>query len=134
MLLDFSTKLNFDQFDLITRVITIFEKNLQSSVSEINSQLAKLAPKMLMKTPAFVNESEHQHKNLWILKPTGLNRGIGIHVFRSPTELKNILWSHYRIEQFNATTTMPIPPQKLEPQTESECEGAVSIKTTSFII
>lgn len=48
-----------------------------------------------------INQSEHRHKNLWLLKPTGFNRGIGIHVFNSFTDLKQILWSHYRIEGLN---------------------------------
>jgi len=44
-----------------------------------------------------VGPSEHQGKNLWLLKPTGFNRGIGIHVFNSLDDLQNILWTHYRI-------------------------------------
>lgn len=34
-----------------------------------------------------INEAEHKHKNLWLLKPTGLNRGVGIHVFNSVSDL-----------------------------------------------
>ncbi len=30
-------------------------------------------------------------KNLWILKPTGYNRGVGIHVFSSLSELENLI-------------------------------------------
>ena len=44
-----------------------------------------------------VGPSEHKGKNLWLLKPTGFNRGIGIHVFNSCEDLQNILWTHYRI-------------------------------------
>jgi hypothetical protein len=69
-------------------------------VREINAQLAKVLIKKTPKTVLYVNEAEHRHKNLWLLKPTGFNRGIGIHVFNSTLDLKNILWSHYRIEAF----------------------------------
>lgn len=44
-----------------------------------------------------INESEHNHKNLWLLKPTGYNRGVGIHIFSSIAELQSILWQHYKI-------------------------------------
>lgn len=45
-----------------------------------------------------INQAEHNHKNLWLLKPTGFNRGVGIHVFNSTSDLVNILWTHYRID------------------------------------
>ena len=45
-----------------------------------------------------INPAEHNHKNLWILKPTGFNRGVGIHVFNSVQDLINILWTHYRVQ------------------------------------
>jgi len=54
-----------------------------------------------------VNESEHIGKNLWLLKPTGFNRGIGIHVFNSYADLKQILWSHYRIDRFSQICAVP---------------------------
>jgi hypothetical protein len=45
-----------------------------------------------------INEAEHAHKNLWLLKPTGLNRGVGIHLFNTVSDLVAILWTHYRIK------------------------------------
>lgn len=45
-------------------------------------------------------ESAHQGKNMWLLKPTGLNRGRGIHIFRQFDELKQILVDHYDIGWF----------------------------------
>jgi hypothetical protein len=82
-----------------------------------------------------VNEAEHRHKNLWLLKPTGFNRGIGIHVFNSPSDLKNILWSHYRIEAFQTSMPLPHPsrPQQSEGQTEGE-NNELSLNNTSFIV
>jgi tubulin---tyrosine ligase len=53
-----------------------------------------------IKTIGYVGEAEHQNKNLWLLKPTGYNRGIGIHVFNSVDDLKSILWNHYRINVY----------------------------------
>lgn len=40
-------------------------------------------------------QTAHDHKNIWLLKPTGLNRGRGIHIFRTMEELKTILWENY---------------------------------------
>lgn len=51
----------------------------------------------VVRSPLSVGPSDHQGKNLWLLKPTGFNRGIGIHVFNSLEDLQNILWTHYRI-------------------------------------
>lgn len=45
-----------------------------------------------------INAAEHAHNNLWLLKPTGLNRGVGIHLFNTITDLVAILWTHYRIK------------------------------------
>jgi len=49
-------------------------------------------------TTNMINTAEHDHKNLWLLKPTGFNRGVGIHVFNSVKDLVSILWTHYRIQ------------------------------------
>lgn len=44
--------------------------------------------------------SAHDHKNIWLLKPTGLNRGRGIHIFQTLEELKQILIENYDITWF----------------------------------
>jgi len=72
--------------------------------------------------------NEHQHKNLWLLKPTGFNRGIGIHVFNSIADLESILWSHYRIPGFENLQVPLIPP----PVEEQKQEDRVLSK--SFIV
>lgn len=46
-------------------------------------------------------ESAHGHMNMWLLKPTGLNRGQGIHIFRTFEELKEILYEFYDINWYN---------------------------------
>jgi hypothetical protein len=54
-----------------------------------------------------LSKSEHSHKNLWILKPTGFNRGVGIHLFNSVADMCQILWTHYRI-LIEATDGIPL--------------------------
>jgi len=36
-------------------------------------------------------ECHFNGSNIWILKPTGLNRGKGIHVVSSPSEVKSLI-------------------------------------------
>lgn len=65
----------------------------------MNSKLQKqqsIAEKVI-RSPWKISECEFKNKNLWLLKPTGFNRGIGIHVFNSVEDLKKLLWTHYRI-------------------------------------
>jgi Tubulin-tyrosine ligase family len=47
-------------------------------------------------------QSAHDHKNIWLLKPTGLNRGRGIHIFTTLEELRNILIDNYDVNFFNS--------------------------------
>ena len=92
---------NYDiKFDQILQVISLFEKYISLSPTELNKKLqfAQNAFDKVIRSPLSVGPSEHQGKNLWLLKPTGFNRGIGIHVFNSIEDLKNILWTHYRIQ------------------------------------
>lgn len=46
--------------------------------------------------------SAHDHKNIWLLKPTGLNRGRGIHIFKNYDEMKQILKDTYDITWLSA--------------------------------
>jgi len=76
----------YEQLQEIFRVLQLIERNLQSTVSFINAELLKLhssEKKSIRSTPYKINEAEHRQKNLWLLKPTGYNRGVGIHVFNS---------------------------------------------------
>jgi len=45
----------------------------------------------------FITECSHKKQNLWLLKPTGFNRGIGIHVFQSFDQLCEIMAKTYGI-------------------------------------
>ena len=46
-------------------------------------------------------------KNIWILKPTGLNRGKGIHVVKSITEVKKMIKLHCLENQNKQAFTSP---------------------------
>jgi hypothetical protein len=80
----------------ICRVINLIEKFKTSTCSEINEELRK-SGKPGVKTVAQINECEHAQKNMWLLKPTGCNRGVGIHIFSSTEELQSILWNQYKL-------------------------------------
>lgn len=43
------------------------------------------------------SNSMHDRHNLWLLKPTGFNRGIGIHIFNTFDQLKDIMSNFYGI-------------------------------------
>ena len=80
--------------------MSLFEKNIGLTPVDLSAKLVNLQSGFdkVMRSPLSVGPSEHQGKNLWLLKPTGFNRGIGIHVFNSLDDLQNILWTHYRIQ------------------------------------
>lgn len=46
-------------------------------------------------------------KNIWILKPTGLNRGKGIHVVDSVKQVKKMIRLHCLENQNKTTFTTP---------------------------
>ena len=101
---DFSEPNHQTKYDQIIAVLSLFEKNVSLGPAELTSKLQSLQAtfEKVTRTPFSVGPSEHQGKNLWLLKPTGYNRGIGIHVFNSIEDLRNILWTHYRINVHSA--------------------------------
>lgn len=54
---------------------------LQEKIRQNNGQAAKFS----------LPQSHFRNKNVWILKATGFNRGIGIHVFNKIEDLYKIL-------------------------------------------
>ena len=54
-----------------------------------------------IKNPYKMMQTAHDHKNIWLLKPTGLNRGRGIHIFTTVEELRQILIDNYDINWIN---------------------------------
>jgi len=47
--------------------------------------------KLKSNQPLVMPMSHYSGKNIWILKPTGLNRGKGIHVIDSLKDMKRII-------------------------------------------
>ena len=82
------------------QVVGTLEKSSDLGLEEVNKRLMKvqIQNEKVTRSPFLIGPSEHKGKNLWLLKPTGFNRGIGIHVFNSCEDLQNILWNHYRID------------------------------------
>ena len=96
---DFQDPEHRPKFDQILQVISTVERNISMGPAELSAKLqaGQAAFDKALRSPLSVGPSEHQGKNLWLLKPTGFNRGIGIHVFNSLDDLQSILWTHYRI-------------------------------------
>jgi hypothetical protein len=65
----------------------LVETNLSADINEINKKLlnyqtaTERKAQIALKNPYKMMRSAHDHKNIWLLKPTGLNRGRGIHIF-----------------------------------------------------
>ena len=57
----------------------------------------QLAKEKNVKTPYKLSECSHIGQNLWLLKPTGFNRGIGIHIFQNFDQLREIMCHNYGI-------------------------------------
>lgn len=74
-------------------VHNVIKNNLNLDHEELTQKLQdhqKMQEKYV-KTPFKLNYSDHEGRGLWLLKPVAFNRGIGIHVFESIDDLKNIL-------------------------------------------
>lgn len=101
-------------------MVALFEANKNLPTFELNKLLKELQTKTdkRIKTVAYVGDAEHQNKNLWLLKPTGYNRGIGIHVFNSVDDLKSILWNHYRINVYALNQGINVDPKEAAVDTE----------------
>jgi len=69
--------------------------------------------------------TEHCGQNLWLLKPTGLNRGRGIHVFGTIEELNRLFKEEYNIKSL---LSMPLPDDAGSP------ERPERIKAQTFVI
>ena len=77
----------------------ILEKNIDLDYEILNTKLqeAQVAKEKSIKTPYRLTECCHAKQNLWLLKPTGFNRGIGIHIFNSFDQLRDIMCKNYGI-------------------------------------
>ena len=73
-------------------------KTVEQDIALINEKLMKMSKlKRKMKTLYKITPCCHSKQNLWLLKPTSFNRGIGIHIFQSFEELCEIMHQSYGI-------------------------------------
>lgn len=86
--IDFSTS-HFNQFDEFVQVFSTIERIKKKELDEINAALNKnlLEGHKRVFAKRQLTESMYASENLWLLKPASCNRGRGVHVFGSLTEL-----------------------------------------------
>ena len=72
-----------DKVESFLSVMRLIDKNIDQDVETINKKLheAQIQKEKALKTPHKISNCCHGQQNLWMLKPTGFNRGIGIHIF-----------------------------------------------------
>jgi hypothetical protein len=110
-ILDFKSESIWDNLDHFKQILKIIDSNSDSDISTINKKLRHLQSIAERKGgPVHRNQYKmsdcaYDQKNIWLLKPTGLNRGRGIHIFRTFEELRKIMREHYDI------STIGIQPQ-----------------------
>ena len=88
-----------DRMEQFFNVFKIIDKNINSDYESINQKIqeTQLAKEKSVKTPYKISRCCHDNQNLWMLKPTGFNRGIGIHIFQSFEQLREIMSQYYGI-------------------------------------
>lgn len=105
-ILDFKSENVFEQYETFKNIHKLLETNLALDCQEINKKLfnfhiaTERKAQNTIKNHYKLLQSAHDHKNIWLLKPTGLNRGRGIHIFTSVEELKQILVENYDVNFF----------------------------------
>ena len=67
----------------VQTILNLIDKHLHQDYETINQKLheMQLQKEKSVKTPYKISACCHNQQNLWLLKPTGFNRGIGIHIF-----------------------------------------------------
>mmetsp|Transcript_29337 Transcript_29337/g.44198 ORF Transcript_29337/g.44198 Transcript_29337/m.44198 type:complete len:246 (-) Transcript_29337:477-1214(-) len=88
-----------DKMEQFLSINKCIEKYINEDVEFINQKLYEfqLAKEKTLKTPYKLTDCCHNQQNLWLLKPTGFNRGIGIHIFNNFDQLREIMHLHYGI-------------------------------------
>lgn len=105
-ILDFKSENLYEQYETFKGVHKLIETNISAGIDELNKKLLNFQTATerkssnAIKNPYRMMQSAHDHKNIWLLKPTGLNRGRGIHIFTTLEELKQILMENYDISWF----------------------------------
>lgn len=74
-----------EKMEMFMNLHKIIEKNIQDDFEEINKKMYAYqhAKEKSIKTVYKINRCCQSGENLWLLKPTGFNRGIGIHIFQT---------------------------------------------------
>ena len=74
-----------ERVEAFSQILKIIDKYKEGDIETINSKLQEmqLSKEKSVKTPYKLTECCHDSQNLWLLKPTGFNRGIGIHIFQT---------------------------------------------------
>ena len=78
----------------------------------------------------------HNRQNLWILKPTGFNRGIGIHIFQNIDQLKDIFCTHYGIGRGakDKTSIFQTHNQNHIPREYIDSNGEKQLRNFTFVV
>eukprot|EP00347_Sterkiella_histriomuscorum_P006796 403351400 len=127
-ILDFKSDQLYEQLDIFKGVFRIIEQNIHLSTNELTSKIQNLQAQYDRKAYKSQNcfkllQSSHDYKNLWLLKPTGLNRGRGIHIFKSLEELKQILNDFYDVKLSSQQSPIKEQQKKIQnQQVESQQE------------
>ena len=67
----------------VQTILNILDKNIDNDDEVINKKLFEMQQQKEknIKTSYKISPCCHNKQNLWLLKPPGFNRGIGIHLF-----------------------------------------------------
>jgi hypothetical protein len=88
-----------DKVDQFLGIMKVIDKNIDADYETINKKLFEnqQSKEKSTRTPYKITDCCHNKLNLWLLKPTGFNRGIGIHIFSNFDQLRDIMCTHYGI-------------------------------------
>lgn len=111
----------------------INQKFLQIGFSKERRAVTHCKPK--------IAETHFAGKNIWILKPTGFNRGRGVSVFNTMEKLKSLIKYYSDGGTDTGPTKAESPPAKLEPQQAESPEHPINpnkgkeyVKSRTFVI
>jgi hypothetical protein len=117
---------DFEKFVLSYNIIAAASKSGNpQALKDINSKLQRITfsrdRRAITHCKAKIAATHFAGKNLWILKPTGFNRGRGVSVFDSMDKLRCLLKSYSEgAPEYDPGTTIQPKPRRDEVSTESE--------------
>mmetsp|Transcript_14249 Transcript_14249/g.13818 ORF Transcript_14249/g.13818 Transcript_14249/m.13818 type:complete len:116 (-) Transcript_14249:779-1126(-) len=101
-ILDFKSENLWDQLDHFKAIMKAIDVN-GTDIQLVNKKLKSIQTlsdrkaSHVQKNTYKLTDCSFDSKNIWLLKPTGLNRGRGIHIFKSYEEFLKLLKDHYDI-------------------------------------